>query len=315
MSDYLTIPYTKNYCLHLRDENDWNIICDEHNIKMVDKFATIMQLKECKLNGSSRLIFSAMEEDKTLVSKAIFPEKDLLTNNSEWKCYDYSSRNILIWCNSSTGDVIYKVDGIGQDNNEYTSMWLSLRQIYNRSICLGGLPFHAGLAEIDGQGVLFAASGGTGKSTCCRRLPDYWKPLCDDETLVVLDNRNEYQAHPFPTWSEYLRNHSNKTWDVQYSVPLSAIFFLEQANNDEVIPIEMREASILMTESASQISIYYMSWTEEFTNILENREEIIELRKAIFNNAFNMAMNIPAFYLRVSLNGKFWEEVENVLNR
>jgi len=225
MNHCLTNPYIESHPLQLRDGNNWCIVCDEHNIRMINKLTAIMQLKKCKLNGSAKLIFLKMEEDKKLAIKTIFSEQNLLSYDLGWKCYDFSSRTIRVWCHSNIGDVLCEVNNKGQDNIEYINMWYSLQPIYRRSVSLGGVPFHAGLAEINGRGFLFVASGGIGKSTCCRRLPDYWKPLCDDETLVVLDNQNEYRAHPFPTWSDYLMNRAHNTWDIQYSVPVSAIFF------------------------------------------------------------------------------------------
>ena len=96
------------------------------------------------------------------------------------------------------------------------------------------------------------------------------------------------------------------TWDVQYSVPVSAIFFLERADNDEVTPLTASEASILMMESASQVCVHSKT-------LYKQQPDLPEFREKLFNNAFNLAMKIPAFRLRISLNGKFWEEVEKVL--
>jgi SynChlorMet cassette protein ScmC len=299
-------PYIKSYALNLSDGNNWCLTCDEQSLRMVDKLAVIMNLKECNSNDLSRLIFSKMEKDKKPASNAIFSMRSLSNDDTGWKYYDFIMRTIRIWIHPGIGDVICEVDSKGQESLEYMNMWHSVLPIYNRSINHAGITFHAGLAELDGHGVLFVASGGTGKSTCCNRLPDYWKPLCDDETLVVLNSKKEYMAHPFPTWSEYLRNRSNKTWDVQYSVPLSAIFFLQQADNDEVIPLSVGQASALITESASQVCI-------DSRAFLKSQEELIEFRKKLFNNAFDLAKSIPAFYLRVSLNGSFWKEIEKVI--
>ncbi len=303
-----TNSYTKNYSLSLRDGNNWCITCDEHSIQILNKLSIIMNLKECKLNSSPILIFSKMEEYEKPDDKAMLSQQSLPSYDVKWKCYDFGSQDIRIWYHSQTSDIVCEVNGKDYDNIEYISMLYSIRQIYNRSVIFGGLPFHAGLAEFDGRGVLFSASGGTGKSTCCRRLPDYWKPLCDDETLVVLDDKREYRAHPFPTWSDYLMNRARNTWDVQCSIPVSAIFFLEQADNDEVIPLTISRASVLITESAFQEYLYNRIF------LIKNPKELIELRKKLFNNAFSMAMAIPAFRLRVSLHGKFWEEVEKVMD-
>ena len=298
-------PYIKSHSLSLSDGNNWRITCDEQNIRMLDELAVIMNLKECSLDDLPRLIFSKMEKDKELACDAIFSMQNLPDYNTGWKCYDFSSQTIRMWIHPSIGDVICEVDSKGRESLKYMNMRYSVLPIYNRSINHAGMSFHAGLAEINGHGVLFAASGGTGKSTCCRRLPDYWKSLCDDEALVVLNSKKEYLAHPFPTWSEFLLN-NHKTWDVQYSVPLSAIFFLQQADNDEVIPLSVGQASALITESASQVCI-------DSRPFLKSREELIEFRKRLFNNAFDLAMSIPAFYLRVSLNGSFWKEIEKVI--
>ena len=156
-----------------------------------------------------------------------------------------------------------------------------------------------------GRGFLLAGQGGTGKSTCCRRLPNNWKPLCDDEALIVLDKSKVYHVHPFPTWSDYIMERAKNTWDVQKSVPLSAIFFLEQSEKDEVIPLSKEQSAILITKSSKQA--YDWSWTW----IDKNNQTI--LIKDIFNNAFEMAKVIPAYRLRVSLNGRFWEEIEKVM--
>ena len=174
-----------------------------------------------------------------------------------------------------------------------------------REFLKGGLPFHAGLVELDGLGVLLAASGDKGKSTCCRRLPDYWKPLCDDEALVVLDKQKKYRVHPFPTWSDYLWNRSKKTWKVQYSVPLSGVFFLEQSEADEVVPVGEGQATVLLSESAMQIC-------QKFWKSLDREDQRL-FRKELFNNACEMAKQIPAYLLRVSRNGRFWEKIEQVL--
>jgi len=109
-----------------------------------------------------------------------------------------------------------------------------------------------------GHGFLLAGQGGTGKSTCCRRLPNNWKPLCDDESLIVLDKSKVYHVHPFPTWSDYIQKRAKNIWDVQGSVPLSAIFFLEQSEKDEVIPLSKEQSAILMTKSSKQA--YDRSW-------------------------------------------------------
>lgn len=200
-----------------------------------------------------------------------------------------------------------KRSDIKKDTEKFMAVLNVLLPVYRQSISLGGLLVHSGLAEYNGKGVLLAAHSGTGKSTCCRRLPDHWQPLCDDEALIVLDRKNRYRVHPFPTWSEYLWEQSGRTWDVQHSVPLASIFFLEQSTSDGIEPLGQGKAAVLLHASANQIC-------HKFAHIL-NSEEQKKLWCQLFNNACEMVQKIPAFRLHVSLHGKFWTEIEQALDQ
>ncbi len=291
------------YRLSLGDGSSWWITGDEDRVPWVDELAAIMELKECKSNGSPRLIFSRLADENDVEdgAKEIWNRHDL--NDAGWVCYD--DRLIRTWHHDSISDVIFEVRDDLNDTVKYVVMWSSLYPIYKRSMSGGGLPLHAGSAELDGRGILVAAPGDTGKSTCCRRLPDYWNPLADDEALVVLDARRKYQLHPFPTWSDYLWERAENTWNVQYSVPLSGIFFLEQSETDEVVPLGAGEAAVLISESAMQVCQKF--WRR--ADIEDQRR----FRSKIFSNACEIVARIPAYRLRASLHGRFWEEIENVL--
>jgi SynChlorMet cassette protein ScmC len=184
-------------------------------------------------------------------------------------------------------------------------MLLALYPIFERAQNSGGVPFHAALLERNGIAVLLVAPGSTGKSTCCIRLRSPWQPLCDDETLIVRDLEKRYLAHPFPTWSDYLMKRSTKTWNIEYHLPLSAIFFMEQAETEEVLPIGQGEAAAYIHHSAMQVCrrrLYHL-----------NRRESKSLRLKLFDNACELSRAIPAFKLGVSLKGRFWEKIEAVL--
>jgi len=270
------------------------------NARWLDKLATITGLKECPLNDSPKLIFLNKDAKNDPIGDAGFSG----LRSEEWVSYDLKITRI--WYHPGSANIICELSNDGSsDNIEYANMWNSLQAIYLRSIHKGGLPFHAGLAELDGRGVLLAAPGDTGKSTCCRRLPDYWKPLCDDEALVVLDNQKNYHTHPFPTWSDYFFERSKNTWNVQYSVPLFGIFFLEQSKTNEAVSLRKTEATAFINESASQIC--QRLWRR--MDVMDQRN----LRMKLFNNAIEMAKALPVFLLRVSLHGRFWEEIEKAL--
>lgn len=212
-----------------------------------------------------------------------------------------------------------------------------LNVIYEQVMQTGGLPFHAALVEHHGRGVALAAPGGTGKSTCARRIPPPWTALCDDETLIVpvsgptphpshewnlaasslkprsgrplkwrRDEAGElYAAHPYPTWSEYLNGKSSQTWPVETAVPLTAICFITQAATDAVTPLDPGEAAQYTVDAAMQAG------QRMWLRLQEDQQTSLKTR--LFHNACNLAQRVPAYRLHVSLHGCFWEELERVL--
>jgi len=297
------------YFLILSDGCSWWLSGVNESVRWVDKLATIMELKESKSNGSPKLIFSSEVASNGRIHRASDCVAAKLSYSGPNAGLSISHPDSFrVWRYNNTPDVVCEVkDNDESAEIEIINMWFALHPIYQRSMCVSGLPFHAGLIELDGRGVLVAARGDTGKSTCCRRLPDYWKPLCDDEALVVFDKQKKYRAHPFPTWSDYLWKHSEKTWNVQYSVPLTGVFFLEQSEVDEVKPLGEGQAAVLMAESATQVCRKF--WRTSA------REDQRPFRIEIFNNACKMAKQIPAYRLCVSLHGEFWEKMEQVIGR
>jgi SynChlorMet cassette protein ScmC len=295
------------YGLTLSDGSSWCLSGVNGQSAWVDRLAAIMELKAAGLNGSPKLIFSstaAAHHTKNSGTSCVAARLNLWGRSTRWRIDDPASVNV--WSTESIPDVLCEMTHpVRLEEIQYLNMWYTLLPIYQRSVSLGGLPFHGGLVELDGRGVLLAASSDKGKSTCCGRFPEYWQPLCDDETLVVLDTQKQYRAHPFPTWSEYILKRSKKTWNVQDSVPLAAIFFIEQSETDEIEPLGEGQTAVLITESAAQIY-------EKFLKHADKKDQR-QFREVFFNNACRMAKQIPSYRLHVSLNGRFWEKMEEAL--
>jgi SynChlorMet cassette protein ScmC len=294
------------YCMRLANGQGWHISATEELRLWTEKLAAIMQLKACEPNGYPKLIFVRKKSEEILCgepqNRAEEKVVEELTGGG-WKSHDIY--NIRFWSKSDETDVICEM-GSSEGNLDFIMMRYSLYPIYRRAQLSGGLPLHAGLVERDGKGVLLAAPKNTGKSTCCRRLPGPWYPLCDEETLIVRDDQERYLVHPFPTWSDWLMRRSERTWNIHHHLLLSAIFFMEQGNTDEVIHVGQGEAAVFMYNSAMQVCCRY------WNNL--DREEVRTRKKNLFQSVCELARAIPTFKLRVSLGGKFWEEMEKVLS-
>jgi len=169
----------------------------------------------------------------------------------------------------------------------------------------GGLLLHGALAEWNGLGVILAGPGGVGKTTASNRLPSTWNSLCDDITLVVRDNHGQYWAHPWPTWSRFWENNSKHTWQVEKAVPLAGIYFLTQAQTENVLPIGPGQASILQLESNEQITRQMLH---------ANKDDIRTHRMQCFDYISDLALSVPTYILELSLTGTFWRLLEDTLN-
>ena len=189
MKRSLAGSYSCGYCLSLGDGSTWWITGDKESARWIDKLAIIMGLQECTLNDSPKLIFSRIENTdyaRDELSHIAFPHLHSRDYSKGWACFEYKS--IRIWHHNSIPHVICELTD-NEGVNEYVNMCFSLHPIYQKSVHGGAVPFHAALIEFEGRGVLLAAPGDTGKTTCCQRLPDHWQPLSDDQALVVQINQ------------------------------------------------------------------------------------------------------------------------------
>jgi SynChlorMet cassette protein ScmC len=166
---------------------------------------------------------------------------------------------------------------------------------------------HVALVEIKGTGVLLAGVSGAGKSTCSRRLPMPWRVLGDDIALIVRSGKGQLAAHPVPTWSALKLRSIERPCRVDEHVPLKAIFSIEKANTDELLPLGRGVGTVVVAEAAMQV---YRSLESRFFLPIHS-----PLRRIIFDNAVSIAKEIPAYVLRVSLEGRFWELIEEALEK
>lgn len=271
----------------------------------MEKFAAITELESCTELVQTELQFWFRGEFPISDFQNRIREKwGHQADHGEWHTSMYSIFRFTH--HDIISDVLCEVDHNGDIHNiRYGCMSGFLWPIFYQSVWKWGLPLHAALIERNGKGLLLAGSGRTGKSTSCQRIPSPWIPICDDGVLVLLDKEKKYRVHPTPTWSEYTMKRSEKTWNIQHSVPLSAIFILEQADTDEVIPVGSGRAAIVVNQSAIQ------SCGTFWTRMPADHQKAI--RKRIFDSACELAERVPTFRLRATLHGRFWEEMEKVI--
>ena len=203
--------------------------------------------------------------------------------------------------------VIAGLGEVGDREGRIDQMRRAMLPFYEAVAARGGLPLHAALAEIGGQGVILAGVSGAGKSTCSRRFPAPWRILSDDLAVVVPCEDGTLRAHPLPTWSAVKAQTVERPCVLQHSVPVRAIFFLVQSDTETAVPVGAGRAALSIYDAAMQV---FMS--VDFAAGIPGGSTYTRI---LFENAAEMAAAVPAFVLQVSLRGCFWECIERALDQ
>ena len=107
--------------------------------------------------------------------------------------------------------------------------------------------FHGSVVAVDGQGYLFTAKSGTGKSTHTR----FWRQVFGDRAVMVNDDK------PFLRFTDHGVLVCGAPWsgkhglDTNITVPLKAVCILERGPENHIQSIEAKDAlSMLMHQSS-----------------------------------------------------------------
>ena len=301
------VTITGEYLLRLANGQGWLLTSTRGVKSEVGRLARLMGLEPCSSGDYPKLVFIRGGKETRSYEETMSRWVKKAGGNlrcAGWQAYDL--RMCRVWSHDNTPDLICEMrheEGVYEET--ILSMRLSLYPIYQQVLDSGGFPLHAGLVEHRSKGVLLAGPRNMGKSTSCRHLPSSWLSLCDEEALIVRDAEKKYLVHPFPTWSDYFEKRSKRTWKVNNYLPLTSIFLLEKSTVDEVIPLGQGEAAAFVNQLARQMCYRY--WAAlDLTDIKGRRTKLLE-------NICELARAVPAFKLRVSLGGQFWEKIEAVL--
>lgn len=112
------------------------------------------------------------------------------------------------------------------------------RKIAERMPCFDTILFHGSCIAVDGEGYLFTAKSGTGKSTHTR----LWRDLLGERAIMVNDDKPLIRVYDDETVVAY-----GTPWDGKHrlssnsSVPLKGICLLERAMNNDIREITKAE--------------------------------------------------------------------------
>jgi SynChlorMet cassette protein ScmC len=296
------------YRICLANGQGWHMMATQGTSSWVEKLASMMELQPYNGNGYPRLILIRNNITKTKWNQPIcYLDEDIheYFPRSGWKACRVPA--FRIWTHCEVSDVVCEMSNDKTHELDIIRMQLVFFPIFQRAQQTGGLPLHSALTEKNGSGFLLVGSGNAGKTTCCSSLRSPWHALCDDETLIVPNGKGQYMAHPLPTWSDYLMYRTNRTLNIQTHLPVSALFFLEQAQTDDTIPLGVGQSAVRLSRHA--IEVCRRGWMHL------SKKELRALRNVIFRNACEIAKAVPAYILRLSLAGGLCDQIEEVIRK
>jgi len=107
-------------------------------------------------------------------------------------------------------------------------------------------------------------------------------------------------------WSAIQSGHPQWPCRVNRTLNLKACLFLEQSQDDAVLPMGKADSVLAIHRAAIQM-----------LRSIGHREhgDRAEWNEKIFENAVALSQILPVYRLRVSLTGRFWEKIEAVLDK
>lgn len=130
--------------------------------------------------------------------------------------------------------------------DEYLERLAVYRKIAEKMPEYDTILFHGSCVAVDGEGYLFTAKSGTGKSTHTR----LWRELLGERAVMINDDK------PLIRLTENGALVCGTPWDGKHrlstntAVPLKALCILERAEKNHIRPITVREAYPMLLQQA-----------------------------------------------------------------
>ena len=147
---------------------------------------------------------------------------------------DIDAEKCLDLCYTDEERRKYEQEGMNHPTFEYGYTFL---RFSNEIVERGAFCFHASAISVDGEGLLFSADSGTGKSTHARLWKEYMTghkviPVNDDKPTIRFTYGKPYVCGT--PWS------GKHTLNTNIEVPVKALVFLEQGTENQIeeVPAE-----------------------------------------------------------------------------
>lgn len=167
--------------------------------------------------------------------------------------------------------------------SDYLETLAIYRQIVEKMLDFGGFLFHGSAISVDGEGYLFTAKSGTGKSTHTRRWRRYFGSRCitvnDDKPLLLI--KDDCVMICGTPWDGKHRMSTN------IMVPMKGLVVLERGEINEIHPINVMEAlPLLLQQTYRPANPASMSTT---LVLLEKMTKLVKLYRLRCNMALESA--------------------------
>jgi SynChlorMet cassette protein ScmC len=286
--------------LQLVDGSCWTFHPSDDRSEWLDSFADVLSLPR----GHGTL--SSHGWDIHIVSKAELYNRLRSDDVDVDQIRTFNIGPLRVHSIPGSRTLFYEVPDNSNRKDWLMSMWYGQYALYPALLQEGNCPIHAGLAVYHGKGVLFAAPGGTGKSTTISRLSEDWEAVCDDECWLVRTKEGLF-AHPMPTWSDLVLRGVDRTWPTSCAIPVESIVFLQQSKTTQLQNLNHAETTNFTKQAAEQI--LRRAWTSL------PPPDMNQVRKRVFELSDSFAQSMHGFLLHLNLTDPFWAKLESALDQ
>ncbi len=188
------------------------------------------------------------------------------------------------------GDIYNPSDELFHQGGLHSLSFITTDQILIAQLLANreGALFHSAGFIIDSQGLLFVGHSGAGKSTIIEMLRQSGVILCDDRNIV---RRLPDGWRIYGTWSHGLVPDVSPA-----SAPLRAVFLLEQAAENRLIPVQDRREIIHQMPFFLIKPLVTTDWWEKTLDLIEA-----------------LAREVPVYRLQFNRSGKVIDVIRELL--